>query len=254
MRALRRLSIALVLGVAALRGHAQEAWPKDLPRQLSQPVNDLAGMLSDASASRLDQVLRQVNADGQGPQVVVVTLPSIGDRAIEDVGIQVSRGWGIGDKVRKDGVLLLIAKQERKIRIEVGTKFEGDLPDVTCKRIIEEIMVPAMRGGNSDGAIESGVASILDIVAPGATQGMAPQPAEGNSDGFPWLFVIILVVGVILNLGMRAAGFGGRGGWGGGMGGFGGGGFGGGGFGGGGGGGFSGGGGGFSGGGSSGGW
>ena len=178
MRSLRIIATAILLSLAALRGQAAGPWPEKLPQQLSQPVNDLAGMLSNASVSRMDPLLRQIYANGQGPQVVLLTLPSIGDRAIEDVAILVARTWGIGDKVRKDGILLLVAKQERKIRIEVGTKFEGVLTDIACKRIISDVIVPLMRAGDVDGAVEAGVARILDVVAPGTGQALAPAETD----------------------------------------------------------------------------
>lgn len=251
MRVLRHLISALLLSLAALRGQAAPL-PAGLPARPTAPVTDAAGMLSADEVRHLDALLTKVWAQGQGPQIAVVTLPSLEGDSIENVSLNIARGWGLGDKERDDGVLLFIAKADRKLRIEVGTKFEGLLTDVASRRIIADVIVPRFKAGDVDGGVEAGVAHILQLVAPG--QGPAVPPARRGSNVPWWLILLLLwiflppilrVFGLISATRHSGGRWGGGGGWGSG-----------GGWSGGssGGGGFSGGGGGFSGGGSSGSW
>jgi uncharacterized protein len=264
----------LLLGQAqALRA---ADWPSGVPTQPADPVTDLAGMLSPSAADYLNQELRRQWQEGHF-QLAILILPSLQDRPIEDLSIQVARGWALGDKQASNGVLLLVAAQDHQMRIEVGSRLEGVLPDIICRRIIGDVMAPRLRQGDNDGAITAGAAAITAVLAP--QDPLAAQAPSLDSDasadaqdqdagssaakalaaggilgillwlvGQPMLW--ILLIWLVLVILRRGGGFGGGGFYGGG---FGGGGFGGGGFGGGGGG-FGGGGGGFSGGGASGGW
>jgi uncharacterized protein len=272
LKTLRSAAFGL-LGLLLL-GQAQALraadWPSGVPTQPSDPVTDLAGMLSPAATDHLNQELRRQWREGHF-QLAVLILPSLRDRPIEDLSIQVARGWALGDKQASNGVLLLIAAQDHRMRIEVGSRLEGDLPDIICRRIIGDVMAPRLRQGDPDGAVTAGAAAITAVLAPqDPLASEAPAPDAQDQDGASpaakalavggilglllWLMgqpiVWILLIWLVLSVLRRGGGFGGGGFYGGG---FGGGGFGGGGFGGGGGG-FGGGGGGFSGGGSSGGW
>jgi len=251
-------------------------WPSGVPAQPGDPVTDLAGMLSPAATEHLNRELRRQWQEGHF-QMAILILPSLQDRPIEDLSIQVARAWALGDKQASNGVLLLVAAQDHKMRIEVGSRLEGVLPDIICRRIIGDVMAPRLRQGDNDGAITAGAAAITAVLAPQDPLAAEAPSVDADSDadaqdqggassagkalaaggilgilfwllGQPMLW--ILLVWLLLSVLRRGGGFGGGGFYGGG---FGGGGFGGGGFGGGGGG-FGGGGGGFSGGGSSGGW
>ncbi|MGE8392333.1 TPM domain-containing protein [Pseudomonas sp. BIGb0427] len=219
---------------------------------LSGRVVDNAGLLDGASRSQLDNMLK-AHEQGTGEQVVVVTLADLQGQSIEDYGYQLGRHWGIGQKGKDNGALLIVAPQERKLRIEVGYGLEERLTDAQSSVIINRIITPAFRRGEYSQGIVQGTAAILQVL--GGNPLAEPSRALGNDgqDGAPaWgigLFILlILVVFALQSLGLGGSG---RGGMGGGFGG----GYGGGGFGGGGGGGgFSGGGGSFGGGGSSGGW
>src|SRR5262245_52538915 len=131
---LRAACIALLLWAGSL---GAAPLPEGVPSRPSEPITDLAGMFSPSRAASLNQLLRQIWREGQGPQVEVLTLNSLGGRPIEDVSLAVARGWGLGDEKKDNGVLLLIARGDRKLRIEVGSKLEGELTDIACKRIIE---------------------------------------------------------------------------------------------------------------------
>jgi uncharacterized protein len=229
----------------------------DVPR-LTGPVVDRAGMLSSAAERQIAGALRKLHQEAGGAQIAVLTVPDLGGETIEQASIQVADAWQLGSEAKDDGVLLMIAKAERRIRIEVGQGLEGDLPDAWAKRIIDESMTPLFRSGNVDQGILVGVYQIAQRVHPDLD--VAPlfqgaqrrdwQTSHRDQRGLGALLPILFLL--LLLWGGRGRGGGLLGGillgtmLGGGRGRYGGGGFGGGGFGGGGGG--------FSGGGASGGW
>ncbi|MBL3825021.1 MULTISPECIES: TPM domain-containing protein [Marinobacter] len=231
-------------------------WAQSTPEfpELTGRVVDRAEMLSPEVESRLSQML-QAHEQASTEQVVVVTLPNLQGYPIEDFGYQLGRHWGIGQKGEDNGALLIVAEEERKIRIEVGYGLEGRLTDADSSVIINRIITPAFRQGDFQAGIVNGAAAMIQVLggepmaAPQSQQPVALQ--EKPKAGMVALFFIIMMA-VVFFIGSRG-GRGGRGGaallgaalLGGAMGGRGGG-FGGGGFGGGGGG--------FGGGGASGGW
>ena len=231
---------------------------------MTSAVVDQAGILSMNGRSQVERLTRDLYESG-GSQIGVLTLSNLGGLTIEEVGIKVTDSWKLGRKGQDDGVLLIVAPNERRVRIEVGRGREGDLTDAYSRRIINQILGPAFREGQFDRGILLAVAAIIektdpkfDIEASGA-----PRPkmrrSGGQSLASNWLaliFIIIFVlmgplIGILQVLGMIPRGSNvrtyGSSGWGGG---FGGSGWGGGSSGGG----WSGGGGGFGGGGSSGSW
>jgi uncharacterized protein len=231
-----------------------------VPR-LENPVNDLAGLIQPGDANVLNQVARALKAS-TGTQIAVLTVPDLGDLSIEEASIKVTDAWGLGKKGEDRGVLLMVAAQNRKLRIEVGRGLEGYLPDAYAKRIIDNVIVPAFRQQKFSQGIVAGVFEIIHRTDPNFdlspyAQGrqIHRQDVESSDDGggFPIFFVAIIIITLLSTISrLFGSPYRRRGGFWGGP--FGGGGFGGGGFGGGGGGGFSGGGGGFSGGGASGDW
>jgi uncharacterized protein len=249
----RLIGLALLLVVpcfGATRAAALEVPP------FSSPVTDRAGLLDNSDRQRLEQALEQLYRSG-GSQIAVLTIPSLEGEAIEGFSIKVVDKWKLGTTKGDNGVLLLVAKEDRKVRIEVGQGLEGVLTDLHSKRIIDQVITPQFRAGAFSTGIVEGVRVIAKFTDPDKELSLAAsRPARKRSSTNPWLFLILAVIVGLLRL------FGGGGGGSRGFGrrhgrsshiGYGG--FGGGGFGGGGGGGFSGGGGGgFSGGGASGGW
>ncbi len=239
----------LMLAAAAV---AAPSFPK-----LTGRVVDQASMLSPAESQRLETRLAAHERAG-GNQLVVVTVPNLGGYDIESYGYQLGRHWGIGQKQEDNGVLLIIAQQERKVRIEVGYGLEGQLTDALSANIIHTVILPYFKLGQFGNGIEQGSAAIIDAL--GGKYQMRERSSERRPDEIDWLplvFVLMLLGFNILpamlpGVRNRRGGALRRGGYGGGIGGFGGGfGGGGGGFGGGG---FGGGGGGFGGGGASGDW
>lgn len=226
---------------------------------LSGRVVDQAGLLDAQTSAQLSQML-QAHEQRTGEQIVVATVPDLQGTAIEDYGYQLGRAWGIGQKGKDNGALLLVAKAERKVRIEVGYGLEGTLTDAQSSIIINNVILPSFRQGDFAGGIRAGAAAMLQVL--GGDPLAQPQQSNARQDSqqrLPWPAFLILIVIVVLMI--KGGGGGGRRGGGGGgsvltgavLGSVLGGGRGGGGFGGGGGG-FGGGGGGFGGGGASGGW
>jgi uncharacterized protein len=226
---------------------------------LTGRVVDQADILSQDTVEHLTAISRALEQKTHD-QLVVATLKSLDGNDIAAYGYQLGRHWGIGQKGKNTGVLLIVAPTERKVRIEVGYGLEGTLTDAQSVLIIDNIMKPAFRRGDYDGGVLAGAAAISQVLGvenADVTNALAQEAAPHANDDFgvfPMvvaLFVILLVFsGVLLPLlQMGGRGRWGGGGWGGG--------FGGGGFSGGGGfhgGGFSGGGGSFGGGGASGSW
>jgi uncharacterized protein len=232
---------------------------------LTGRVVDQANILSGSDESRLAAKLQEFE-NKSSIQLVVVTLPSLEGRPIEDWGLALGRSWGIGQKGKDNGALLVVAPNDRELRIEVGYGLEGTLPDATADSIIRNVIVPRFKAGDMAGGISDGVDAIIKVLT-GSGEEFTPSKrqivSQTVSQWTPMLFMGLFVVLMIIAQFRRGRHGGGRyyrrrgGGWyyydGGGYsgGGFRGGSFGGGG---GGGGGFSGGGGGFGGGGASGRW
>jgi uncharacterized protein len=253
---------ALWLAAVLVLAFAAAATALDFPA-LSGRIVDQAGLLSPTERQSLDDTLAAHQAQ-TGNQVVVVTLRSLGGLPIEDYGYQLGRHWGIGEKGKDTGVLLIVAPNERKVRIEVGYGLEGTLTDATARLIIENVIVPAFRSGQFGTGIAAGVGAILKVLAGDTPPAVAKKRVEQRQDEASPLAILLVFVVIFFFIVMSRRGivilpgpgpsrrerpWNDRDGWGGG--GWGGGG---GGWGGGGGGGFGGGGGSFGGGGASGSW
>jgi uncharacterized membrane protein YgcG len=158
MRALAPLLLALA--VPALAGCGTKAEAGQAPAlALTGRVVDAAGILDDAAEARLTTQLAALETE-VGPQMVVVTVPALNGRAIEDYSRELANGWGVGDKDRNDGLLLVIAPNERKVRIELGRGLEGVLSDELCASIIVNDIVPSYKSGDFQGGTSSGVARL----------------------------------------------------------------------------------------------
>jgi uncharacterized protein len=250
---LRGLLVVLAL-VGGLLGWASARADPTFPPLTGRVVDD-AHVLSAQTQADLTGKLAALEQK-TGDQVVVVTLPSLQGYEIEDYGYQLGRAWGIGQKGKNTGALLIVAPSEHKVRIEVGYGLEPVLTDALTSVILQSAVIPKFRTGDVEGGVVAGTDAIiaqLDVdpaTAHANAQAAAAQPKAAPPIHIP-IFVIIIVVFLLIRFLFRGGGF-----WGAapflfmGGGGFRGGGDGGGG----GGGGFSGGGGSFGGGGSSGSW
>ena len=132
--------------------------------KLQKRVTDLTQTLSGYEINQLENELAAFEKQ-KGSQIVVLIIPTTGLETVEQYSIRVAEEWKIGRKGVDDGVLLLVAKEDRKLRIEVGYGLEGAIPDIYAKRIIERVIVPNFRNGNFSGGIKEGVHAILTLVA-----------------------------------------------------------------------------------------
>jgi uncharacterized protein len=130
---------------------------------LSGRVVDQTGTLSAADAATLTQSLKDLETR-KGAQVAVLIVPTTEPETIEQFSIRVAEAWKIGRKKIDDGALLVVAKNDHKLRIEVGYGLEGALTDVTARRIIDEIIVPHFKTGDFAGGISAGVDRIIRII------------------------------------------------------------------------------------------
>lgn len=168
--------LGFALAGAALGGcgpspaSAQGAAPSHFPLPvLTGRVVDNADLLTPAQEDTLTRALAATEHHTKH-QFVVVTLPSLGGRPIEEVGLRLGKGWGIGRKAYDDGVLLIVAPNERKVRIEVGCGLEQALTNDEARTIIDQRILPAFRKGSMAAGIFRGSAAIIrEIEMPGAT-------------------------------------------------------------------------------------
>src|SRR3954469_18444088 len=177
MNAARTILLALLLGWV-FPALADVAVPPLVGR-----VVDQTGTLSTSDVSALNQTIRAFEAR-KGSQLAVLIVATTDGETIEQYSLRVAEAWKIGRKKIDDGVLLVIAKNDRKLRIEVGYGLEGALTDVTSKRIIDEVITPRFRNGDFSGGISAGVDRILRVV-----EGeKLPAPAP-SAQGMPssWL-------------------------------------------------------------------
>ncbi len=164
--------------------------------QLRGYVNDYAGMISSATAARLEGELKSFEQT-DSTQVVILTVPSLEGETIDRFGIQVAEAWKIGQKNKDNGIIVVVAKKERKIRIEVGRGLEGRLTDLLAGRIVDLVITPRFKRGDFDGGFMAGVSALID-----ATRGefkAEERPPVKKTRGFH-SFLIFLVAGFVVLL------------------------------------------------------
>jgi uncharacterized protein len=168
---------------------------------LSGRVVDQTETLSSADIASLTQTLKNLETR-KGSQVAVLIVPTTQPETIEQYSLRVAEAWKIGRKKIDDGALLVVAKNDRKLRIEVGYGLEGALNDVTAKRIIDEVITPKFRDGDFAGGISAGVGRIVGVIDGESLPAPAPRQSStwsGNFDPFnPFVLFAIFVVGAIL--------------------------------------------------------
>ncbi len=163
--------------LAALAAFATTALAAEDVPFLSGRVNDYAHLLSDDEHGRLETKLAELEKT-TGAQVAVLTVDTLGDEPIEDYAMRVVETWKLGQKEKNNGVLLLVAKADRKMRIEVGYGLEGVLTDAKCSRIIAELMRPRFRSGEFGAGIDAAADAIGGFI-----RGESPLPAEAPAGG-----------------------------------------------------------------------
>ena len=166
---------------------------------LTARVTDETGTLTSEQCSALGQTLKDFEAR-KGTQISVLIVPTTQPETIEQYSMRVVEQWKLGRQKVDDGVLLIIAKNDRALRIEVGYGLEGALNDATSSRIIREVIVPRFKQGDFYGGITDGVDSIIRVV--NGEPLPAPAQRRGEADGIgrllPVLFVMAVVAGGLL--------------------------------------------------------
>ncbi len=184
-----------------------------IPPPPAQWFNDYAGVVSPATAARLNQKLQDFERETSS-QVVVAIFPKMeSPSSIEDYTVRVAQAWKAGQKEKKNGVVLFVFVQDRKMFIQVGYGLEGALPDATCKRIIEDEIKPHFRNNDYDGGLSAGVAAII-AATKGEYKGSGRTAGESSGGQDSGQFIVLggilllfaLVVIVFLKVG-RAGGF-----------------------------------------------
>lgn len=132
----------------------------EIPKRPEGYVSDSAGMISPSKRAGLEARLRLFEQETTN-QLVVATFPSLEGESLEDFSIRLAEAWKIGQKDKDNGVILLLFKADRAVRIEVGYGLEGVLPDATCKLIIENEIVPRFREGKFDQGVERAVEAVI---------------------------------------------------------------------------------------------
>ena len=199
----------------------------DVP-YLTGRVVDNAEILKPATRERIT-ALSKAHEDKSTDQIVVLTVPTLDGESVEEYAVRVFASWKLGQKGKDKGVLVLVAPQDRKMRIEVGYGLEGTLPDVAASRIIRNVMTPAFRADNYDDGIADGVAAIvaqlegqkMEGANAGTSANFAGTTSSGKKSSFefegpdlPWYMRILLgcfifgIIGLFTVIGVMTPGVG----------------------------------------------
>ncbi|MCX5876670.1 MAG: TPM domain-containing protein [Deltaproteobacteria bacterium] len=159
-------------------------------------VTDLAGMISPPERQKLEQTLLAFE-QSDSTQIAVLTIPSLEGDALEDFSIRTVEAWKIGQKGKDNGVLLLVSKGDRKIRIEVGRGLEGVLTDLRAGRIVDQVITPRFKAGQLDEGFEAGISTIISATR-GEFKGSGRVPGKSDQSSLlPYLIFFAILVGTL---------------------------------------------------------
>lgn len=188
--------LAMWIAVFAQMAFAELKFPA-----LSGRVVDTADMIDNPSREHLSQMLR-AHEELTTEQVVVVTVPNLQGSTIEDYGYQLGRYWGIGQQGKDNGALLIVAKEERKVRIEVGYGLEDRLTDAQSSVIVNQIIIPSFKQGDFVGGINKGTEAIVQVLG-GDPLAEPVVGASGGDDVTDWrmslLYFVLFVIFIYIN-------------------------------------------------------
>ncbi len=183
-----RVANALLILLLIFALPASAAAPK-FP-QLTGRVVDDAGVLDSRTVGEVTLMLAD-HERATGEQVVVVTLASLQGYTIEDYGYQLGRYWGIGQKGKNTGALLIVAPKEHKVRIEVGYGLEGTLTDAVSATIIQNYILPSFKRGDYNAGVVAGTTSIVQVLGGNSLSAPPPRPQPLTFWQGPWEIVVI---------------------------------------------------------------
>lgn len=176
-----------VLGLAAWAADSFVPIP-----QLAARVTDLTGTLTREQQAQLEGQLASLERD-KGAQIAVLLLPTTQPESIEQYGIRLAEAWKIGRKGVDDGVIVIVAKNDRAVRIEVGYGLEGALPDAVAKRIIEERLVPRFKAGDYFGGLQAAAETLARVIGGEALPPRPERAAGAEPEGDPPVFLLFLL-------------------------------------------------------------
>lgn len=182
-----RFAFGFLLASLALLAWAQVAVP-----DLSRRVTDLTATFSADQVAALESKLAAFEAQ-QGSQIAVLILPTTQPEDIAQFGIRVAEQWKIGRVKIDDGVILIVAKDDRTLRLEVGYGLEGAIPDAIARRVIAETITPHFKAGDYYGGIDAGVQQLMRVIEGEPL----PPPSEARSDGDDGPFVMLIIGGMV---------------------------------------------------------
>lgn len=167
----------------------------DVPK-LQGHVNDYANMISPSTKAELEKELNSFEQT-DSTQIVILTIPSLEGKVLDEFSIKVAESWKIGQKGKDNGIIITVAKQEKKIRVEVGRGLEGKLTDLAAGRIVDLVIKPKFKRGDFDGGFVSGVHSLIDATRGEfkADKNHLPKKKDSIHN-----FLTILIFGVIVLL------------------------------------------------------
>jgi len=189
-----RFAFGLLLAGLALLAWAQVAVP-----DLSRRVTDLTATLGADQVATLESKLAAFEAQ-QGSQIAVLILPTTQPEDIDQFGIRVAEQWKIGRAKIDDGVILIVAKEDRKLRLEVGYGLEGAIPDAIAKRVIAETITPYFKAGDFYGGIDAGVQQLMRLIEGEPLPSPSATEDSGNDGPFVMLVVGGMAVGWLLSM------------------------------------------------------
>jgi len=197
--------LALVCTLFAITANAAEV----IPPKPAGYFNDYAGVVSKEAASRFNEQLAQFERD-TSDQVVVAVFPKMqSDSDIADYTQRVAQAWGVGQKERRNGVVLFVFIQDRKMFIQVGYGLEGALPDATAFDITERHIKPLFRAGNYEAGLATGIDLIFKAIRgeyKGSGKTVAEHPGVGDVVSGVLPFIVFIIVLMLLSRVMRKAG------------------------------------------------
>lgn len=197
---MKRRAVALGLAALALAA-AASAQPLVPVPPLTGPVVDRAGLLSPAQAARIDALARELQSK-TGAQLAVLTVESTAPEEIFDYGLRVAEAWKLGSREKDDGLLLVVASRDRKLRFLTGYGLEGVLPDGKLGRILDGYAIPEFRrGAPGEGIVAALQAAAGEIAAAAGVEltGVAPRAAPGAPPIDPrWLFLLLILILLLL--------------------------------------------------------
>ena len=199
------LSVSAILFGWLLSGTAFAKLEIPAAPPLDRPIVDQTKTLSNEDVTRISNLIK-AERQKKSLQIGVLVIDTLGnDDSLEEYSLKVARQWGIGDKKKSNGVLLFIAKNDRKMRIEVGNGMEGSLTDARASQIIRNTIAPKFRSGDYAGGVEAGVKRIID-----AAEGKDQSADSEDMESIVSLVLIIILIFIVAIIATRRGGRSGR--------------------------------------------